>query len=220
MEKSRGPYAKSLQRRDDILDAALSVFATRGYQSGSLDEIATRVGITKPALRYYYSSKAALFADVLERRDSHASAISRLVREEDPVEALRGIVRLAAFNMSIPGVVALHTIVSAEAAVSEEHPAGDFTKQRYASLVELLTHILERCSERGLLEPHVDPTKGARSIVAMWDGLPLRWLIDREGFDLAGDLSTHIGGLLRREAHWEDDPRSASVERAERDDTT
>lgn len=206
LTRSRGPYAKSLQRRDAILDAALAVFAANGYQSGSLDEIATRVGITKPALRYYYSSKAALFADVLERRDSRAAAISRLVKEEDPIEALRGVVRLAAHNMSIPGVVALHTIVSAEAAVSDEHPAGDFTSRRYASLTELLTQILERCSARGLLVPHIEPARGARSIIAMWDGLPLQWLIDRDSFDLVGDLSAHIGGFLRPEAQWAEKP--------------
>lgn len=204
MTPSRGPYAKSIKRRNAILDAALAVFATHGYQSGSLDDIAQRVGITKPALRYYYPSKAALFAAVLERRDSRAAAISRIAKEEeeDPVEALRGIIRLAAHNMTAPGDIALHTIVSAEAAVGEDHPASDFIRRRYTSLLQLLERILQRCSKQGLLEAHVEPARAARSIVAMWDGLPLQWLIHRDSFDLVDDLSVHIGSMLRPEADW------------------
>jgi len=44
-----------------ILETAYELFATQGYEKTSLSMISNRVGISKPALYYHFSSKAALF---------------------------------------------------------------------------------------------------------------------------------------------------------------
>ena len=38
-------------RRGEILGAAAEVFAERGYESGSMRDIAARVGVSEPSLR-------------------------------------------------------------------------------------------------------------------------------------------------------------------------
>ena len=43
--------------RDRILDTALDLFIEQGYEKTSLREIAERVGVTKAALYYHFSSK-------------------------------------------------------------------------------------------------------------------------------------------------------------------
>lgn len=48
-------------RKGEILAAAFGVFAERGYSSGSMREIADRVGVSEPALYRHYSGKDALF---------------------------------------------------------------------------------------------------------------------------------------------------------------
>jgi AcrR family transcriptional regulator len=48
-------------RKGEILDAAMSVFTERGYDGGSMREIASRVGVTEPALYRHYSGKEAIF---------------------------------------------------------------------------------------------------------------------------------------------------------------
>jgi len=54
--------------RDRILDAALELFAEKGYEATSMREIAEQLGITKPALYYHFDSKEgivrALLADI------------------------------------------------------------------------------------------------------------------------------------------------------------
>lgn len=201
VKESRGPYAKSAIRRDAILDAALKVFAASGYWSGSLEEIATAVGVTKPALRYYFPSKEALFTGVLERWDVLAFVVSPL-DQEDPVEALRGLVRLTERNLEIPGVIALHTMTSIEA-TNEQHPAHEFYVQRYDFFRRRITEILERCEQLDLLAPGVEPARAARTLGAVMDGLQMQWLTDPESVDLLGDITHHIGGLLAPGAHWE-----------------
>lgn len=48
-------------RRGEILDAALAVFAERGYKGGSMRDIAARVGVSEPALYRHFPGKEALF---------------------------------------------------------------------------------------------------------------------------------------------------------------
>jgi AcrR family transcriptional regulator len=52
-------------RRGEILDAAMSVFAEKGYEGGTMREIATRLGVTEPALYRHYAGKEALFEDLV-----------------------------------------------------------------------------------------------------------------------------------------------------------
>jgi ubiquinone biosynthesis protein COQ9 len=63
--KRRGPYAKTEEKRRVILDAALEVFAKSGYRSGSIRDIADRVGMSEAGLLHHFPNKSALLAAVL-----------------------------------------------------------------------------------------------------------------------------------------------------------
>jgi AcrR family transcriptional regulator len=52
-------------RRGEILDAALAVFGEKGYESGTMREIAARVGVSEPAIYRHYESKEAILADIV-----------------------------------------------------------------------------------------------------------------------------------------------------------
>jgi AcrR family transcriptional regulator len=52
-------------RRGEILDAALTVFREKGYEGGTMWDIASRLGVTEPALYRHYPGKEALYADLL-----------------------------------------------------------------------------------------------------------------------------------------------------------
>ncbi|TQJ02188.1 TetR family transcriptional regulator [Amycolatopsis cihanbeyliensis] len=52
--------------RARILEAAERLFVERGYYATTLQEIADRLGITKPALYYHFGSKSDLLRDLLE----------------------------------------------------------------------------------------------------------------------------------------------------------
>lgn len=49
------------ERRQAILDAALTVFAERGYEAARLDDMAARAGVAKGTLYLYFKDKEALF---------------------------------------------------------------------------------------------------------------------------------------------------------------
>lgn len=55
------------QTRELILDAAESLFASLGYQATTIKQVAEAVGVQGPALYKHFTSKRALFEEVLER---------------------------------------------------------------------------------------------------------------------------------------------------------
>ncbi|QNG43462.1 TetR/AcrR family transcriptional regulator [Sphingobium yanoikuyae] len=58
--------ARSDESRGNILAAARSLFAQKGYDATSLDEIARDAGFTKGAVYYFFGSKEALFLSLLD----------------------------------------------------------------------------------------------------------------------------------------------------------
>jgi AcrR family transcriptional regulator len=54
------------ERRAGIMDAAARVFADRGYEAASLDEIAEAAEISKPVIYDHFESKKALHIELLE----------------------------------------------------------------------------------------------------------------------------------------------------------
>ncbi len=57
----------TLVRKEEILDAADALFAAKGYEHTSVDEILGRVGITRGTLYYHFRSKEEILAAAVNR---------------------------------------------------------------------------------------------------------------------------------------------------------
>ena len=82
------------ERRDELIDAALTTFAKRGYQGASLKDIAEAAGVTDGLLIHYFGSKANLLRAVLSERQSLAAMVEQIVAEapdDDPAAAIRHV---------------------------------------------------------------------------------------------------------------------------------
>jgi AcrR family transcriptional regulator len=75
------------ERREVIEQAALDVFAERGYHGASIDEIARRAGVTAPVIYDHFAGKLALHARLLERtRDELLAMWSEQLAADLPPE--------------------------------------------------------------------------------------------------------------------------------------
>jgi AcrR family transcriptional regulator len=57
----------SKPRKEEILDVATRLFAERGYEGTSMNDVAARVGMRKASLFYHFATKDALYEAVLDR---------------------------------------------------------------------------------------------------------------------------------------------------------
>ncbi|MGA2970354.1 MAG: helix-turn-helix domain-containing protein, partial [Acidimicrobiales bacterium] len=69
------------ERRDQLLLVARRIFAERGFQATTMDEIAKEAGFTKPILYQYFESKSDLYRQIVAETatkllDSLAKAVA------------------------------------------------------------------------------------------------------------------------------------------------
>lgn len=67
MSSQPAPARLTDRKRAAILDAAVAEFRHSGYETTSMDRIATRAGVSKRTVYNHFPSKEALFAQILER---------------------------------------------------------------------------------------------------------------------------------------------------------
>ena len=63
------PVARRLpadQRREQLFDVALRLFAGRGFAATTMDDIASAAGVTKPLLYQHFTSKRALYLELVD----------------------------------------------------------------------------------------------------------------------------------------------------------
>lgn len=174
--RRRGPYAKTAQRRVEIVEAATTVFATNGYHGGSLRDIARELGMSLTTVVHHFPTKSDLLEAVLENADRTGGVtdFGNRVAEVGLADAIMGIME---FNLSRPELLRLLAILSSEAS-APDHPAHDWFVKRYDAVRLYFAGLIVGEQETGRIASAEDATAIAHRILAMWDGLQLSWLLD------------------------------------------
>lgn len=63
----RGPRLSASARRAQLVDVGRMVFAKRGYEGASLEEIADRAKVSRPILYEHFGGKEGLYAVIIDR---------------------------------------------------------------------------------------------------------------------------------------------------------
>jgi AcrR family transcriptional regulator len=175
----RGQAQRGAATRAAVVDAALAVFATRGYRAGALAEIGARVGLSPAGILYHFGSKDALLVAVIAERDRRASeAVARIVTGTG-LATLRDVVGFAAVVERERGLAALHTVLQAES-FEPDGPAHAYFLGRSRVLRRGVEATLRAARDAGEVAADVDCAAKAAEFVAFLEGAAVLWLLDAE----------------------------------------
>lgn len=182
--------------RQDILEVATSMFAKRGFDGTSLQEIADEVDVTKASLLYHYSSKGELREEVLEAVFSHWNAVLPQILQA----ATSGDRR---FEALIEAVVSFfrEDADRARLIVRETMDRPDQMRlllDEYLSpWMAILTDYIEKGQEEGLIYPSLTPDAYIVNVIQM----------------LVGGIATSgvFGTLLRADEETDADPTAVQI---------
>jgi AcrR family transcriptional regulator len=177
----RGPYAKGVVRRKQILREALAAYAESDSSGPSLRSIAARVGLSERGLLHYFASREELLVAILAERD-----LDDAVRF-DPNGSLSELSAVTHATAQTPGLVRLFSELAA-AAADPGHSAHHYFELRYANLRRIMEGMVQRDAAGHGSAATVDAAFAARVLIAASDGLQQQWLLDPT-IDLEGDLS-------------------------------
>ena len=138
------------QRRAQLLDVGRQLFAERGYDGTSVEEIAARAGVSKPVVYEHFGGKEGLYAVVVDREvaslltaftgaltgDSprellEQATLALLTYVEDCSDGFRILVRESPLGVERGGGFA--TIISDIASQVEHILAGQFSRLGFAT---------------------------------------------------------------------------------------
>jgi AcrR family transcriptional regulator len=85
------------QRREQLLDVGRSLFAERGFGGTSIEEIASRAGVSKPVVYEHFGGKEGLYAVVVDREIEHL--LDRLTTALRSASHPRAVLEQAALSL-------------------------------------------------------------------------------------------------------------------------
>lgn len=139
-ETSRAPRLPREQRRQQVLAAALEVFASSGYHAASMDDIAERAGVSKPVLYQHFPGKLDLYLALLDTGidDLMAAARASLTSTTDNHLRVSAMVKVYFAFVEEPGG-AFHLVFESdlanEPAVRQRVDAVDLALARQTAAV-------------------------------------------------------------------------------------
>jgi len=187
------------ERRAQILDEAIRFLGERGYHGFTIQELAGRCNITNGALLYYFRSKEGLLVAVLEEYarsefvDLKTFALERMRREGTEGQlSFAAVVEfmhlIGVRTASQPEIERLCLVLQAEAMGDPTHPASAFFRDREKMVTEGFAMMLRPYRD--------DAVELARELLAMVEGLTLRWLQAEQAFDFVAAWDRAVRKLL------------------------
>ncbi len=204
-ERALRPQAKTTERREAVLQAALSVFGARGYNNGALAEVAEQAGMTHAGVLHHFGSKEGLLVAVLQYRDGEAVAGVAPRQQVEGPPFLAHLLDTVQENTTRPGVVQTYTVLAGES-VTNGHPAQDYFRGRLANLRAKLVDVIDEVTG-GTADPN-EVMDSANALIAVMDGLQVQWLLDPDAVDMPRTVAMVLDELIDRLASGERAPRA------------
>jgi AcrR family transcriptional regulator len=169
---------KKQRTADDLFDAALSLFAARGYDEVTVEEICELAEVSRATFFRYYKTKAGLVAEFNHRlADRVAARIARL-KEPTATEQLFAMQdELADAWVTAGPAVRAMALDFAHVVVSD----ADQAPAPFPELLVLCTSIVDRGQKSGEFGDAHAPAFVAATIAGLLGGITMHWLATRKG---------------------------------------
>lgn len=177
------------ERREQLLAAATSLIAERGYWALSMQDVADACDLSLTGLLHHFPCKDALLVAVLARHDElEVRALDEALGVTQPpglppesplidwdgIDLWTACQALVERNARQPELVRLYAVLEAES-LAPDHPAHGYFMERQEHTLALFRHFAGAGEGADAL---------ARKVLALMDGLQLQWLRD-PGLDFA-----------------------------------
>lgn len=191
------------ERRKEVLEETLRLAFQIGPDRITTEAIAKAVGVSQAAIFRHFPRKDDIWAAVVDwiRNQLTGRWLQTDILELSPEKRLRNVVRsqfqLIHANPGLPMILLSR----------ELHTRNEFLRRAIRSIIDAfnrhLCAILEEGKTAGEFSPDLDVPRAASLIVAVVQGLALRWVLSDRSFDIVGEgertLDLALRGIASRE---------------------
>lgn len=203
---ARRTKEEAQQTRLDIIDAAEQAFFERGMTRTTMADIAARAGVTRGAVYWHFSDKAAVVRALLDGLREPVQALAEACESEherDPLGRLRQLL-IALFNRITRHARARRVIEILMHKCELTDEMTDVRQQRCQKIVDCHVRVskaLQNAVNRGQLPADLDVPRAAVLLHAQIDGILNHWLLVPDAFDLPDGTERLVDNLLDNLRH-------------------
>ncbi len=201
MPKIISEYREEAIKR--IIQAGLEVLYEKGYCNTTMEEIARKLNVTKPALYRYFNNKVELIiASARDRQKDYRQIISSQENKKCPIDSWIEIFDLVLLPDS--GLQSIYFDI-----ISMSYRRDDlktFSCQRMAEEIENETQNIINLQKDGLIRSDIDPKTASVTLIALFNGMRLQILLGVERNILRDTWIKNLHGLFISEEQKESLP--------------
>ncbi len=152
------PRTRGADTRENILAAALAIFAGKGFSGANIADIVAAAQTTKPMIYYHFGSKEGLFAVVLEHVYAGMRAFEQSL-QLDPLPPATAMTRLveASFDCHAANPDWIRLISTANIHEAKHIAASPTIASKNSAILEITGRLLARGAAEGVFRANVDP---------------------------------------------------------------
>lgn len=195
------PQPRRADKRVLITDAAVEVFAERGFHQARVSDIARRAGVADGTIYLYFKNKEDLLLSIFEEKmDLLLSRLGEALEGvDDPVQRARRFARFHFEQVETNRAVA--EVLQVELRLSNKF-LKEYRPEKLWAYLGVLGQIVREGQTRGIFRDDVDPFIAMWSFFGALDELAMQWVLSRKfrrfSLDAAAQqvADTFIRGML------------------------
>lgn len=186
------------EKRARILDAAISVFAEKGFHAARISDIADRAGVADGTIYLYFKHKEDILLSIFEEKMEEllqelASALEGI---SDPRERIRAFARHHVYQLRKHPELA--QVFQVELRQSRKF-LREYRPEKLWEYLEKFASLVEEGQSLGLFRPEIDPFVTKWAFFGSLDEISIQWVLsrrrDRFNLDRAAEQVAEV--LLR-----------------------
>jgi TetR/AcrR family transcriptional regulator, cholesterol catabolism regulator len=183
---------KKLETRDRIVDCAIALFAARGYDATTMDDIGECADVARATVFNYFARKDDIVSEWFARRRSELATILAEAEQhttDTPSRIRQAFTGLAHLYVRDPD--------AGRAMVRAWLRAGGPLLPNAFDTSALLAHTIRSGQQRGEIPHDLDPARASQIIFDAYLGVLFRWVADDSGqFALVENLLATLDVIL------------------------
>ena len=183
-------------RPQQIIEAAVRIFARKGYYNSRVSDIAREAGLAAGTIYLYFKTKDDILVTLFREKMAHfvASLRKAIAAEPDAVAKLRRLVQLH-FEM-LEGDPELAEVVQVELRQGQKFFRGA-SAHEISSYFALIGSVLEEGVAQGQVRPELPIKVATKALFGAMDQMTTSWVLGKRAYRLADTAETVADIFLR-----------------------
>jgi TetR/AcrR family fatty acid metabolism transcriptional regulator len=166
-------------KHDRILDAAIEVFAEKGFHHARIADIARRAGVADGTIYLYFRNKDDVLLSIFEEKMGVLTEglLQALAGIDCPLERVRAFARY--HFRQVEENRALAEVLQIELRLSNKF-LKEYRPEKLWSYLGIFANIVREGQERGVIRPELDPFVMMWAFFGALDELAIQWVLSRK----------------------------------------